>query len=267
VYVDPSGYQGECPGCIPEPPSHPPTPPEPKETPDADTIRRQYEEKIDNDHRNLTYWLINAMETNAHSLEVNEIRLHNQRGSLSVLKAFLVQKDLKCLPRVAMEKILAYSKWYSLVDGGARWDFKNRIYNELGEDIRLCGLFGCNWYKWDVPANIHYGYVGKAAGFKDIELHCGAGYAQKVGIASEEGRLWACFDAPKDFAAIRMGIDLYQFTGSDISPFSFKLVMSSHSNFLRKGQRPKRPYYQYKFDVNSNLGPEFPVSYFDGGAE
>jgi len=57
--------------------------------------------------------------------------------------------------------------------------------------------------------NIHYGYVGSAAGFAEITLLALAGYAQaRTGTYKPE---WygALFDDPQDQEMIKWGIKLY----------------------------------------------------------
>jgi RHS repeat-associated protein len=229
---------------------------------------------------NLTGWLVRALNANAASPEVRHIRdLNDLAGSVlpNVLQAVwetLWEKhiqdiDLNCLYTKLLEnpyRAQAYDSWESLVRGGARWDFKRQINNQLGIDgVRLChGSNECRWYDSDVPGNIHYGYVGKAAGFLGIELYIGAGKAQQEGTDPGSGRLWAYGDDPLDSIAIKVGIDLYRKSKS-ATVESFRSNLFKYRFNLRPGQEPPYPMYHAPFPIDPGLGPRFPVTYFDGG--
>jgi RHS repeat-associated protein len=112
----------------------------------------------------------------------------------------------------------AYKQWIGLVQAGAAWDFKtflnpananapksgNCPHEKCAGFLTLCGA--C--YRYDIVANIHYGYVGKAVGFSNSELLGGAGVAQILdnwnGVLPDF--LW---DEPEDADAIRVGMDMF----------------------------------------------------------
>lgn len=78
------------------------------------------------------------------------------------------------------------------------WDYKNRY----SQTTRY-------WYKGDSYSgeefgNIHYGYIGAAAGFTTTTLDAGAGAVQKVLGAG--GSLRCYFDDCRDTAKINQGV-------------------------------------------------------------
>ena len=171
---------------------------------------------------NLTGWLIRTMNANATSAEVARIRgLVDLAGpvvfdAVGPLLETLVEKhriDLQCIFSKLLEdpyRAQAYSLWNDLVGREKRWDFKKKIGLEMGDSILLCqSASECRWYNSDVPGNIHFGFVGRAAGFVSPELHLGAGMAHQEGDDPESGKWWSYFDDPLDANAIGFGIELY----------------------------------------------------------
>jgi len=153
------------------------------------------------------------------------------------------------------------------VGGGARWDFKNKISERfLGFDgVRLChSQTECSWYDSDVPGNLHFGFVGRAAGFFAFELYIGAGDAQQKGDAPEFGEWWSYFDDPLDTNSIRAGIQLYQ-QSSLVTINSFRYTIYNARFALRSAQEPVLFEYIAPYLIDPELGPQFPVTFFDGG--
>ena len=146
-------------------------------------------------------WLEGVMKTNAASPEVKSIADAN--GATMLVPA-----------RKAGKRIWALNKWRDLVAKGHEWDFKtfldpashdspksaNCPTDKCKGFLTLCG----NCYRFDIVANIHFGYVGKAAGFTNIELYKGADVAQ---IIDSRGRELMDPDVDKD--AIQVGIEMY----------------------------------------------------------
>ncbi|QTA85832.1 polymorphic toxin type 44 domain-containing protein [Desulfonema magnum] len=77
-------------------------------------------------------------------------------------------------------------------------------------------------YSFDIWSNIHYGYIGLAAGFTEWVLLSGAGFAQKLADTNPPG-YWkrrleeigdadflAAFDDPHDQQAIKIGFELWK---------------------------------------------------------
>jgi len=72
----------------------------------------------------------------------------------------------------------AMMKWKEMVGYDQPWDHKEQLKKAFG-DWSLDGKRGM-LYHYDIWSNIHYGYVGRAAGFPDWVLLAGAGYAQAL---------------------------------------------------------------------------------------
>lgn len=97
----------------------------------------------------------------------------------------------------------ALSDFRDLVKAGAPWDFKSNQSQwrsgrgntcpttQCDKTVFLCGK--CFFY--DVPGNIHYGYIGRMASIRAWFLHNRASAAQKGGV-----------DPSDDTAAINIGI-------------------------------------------------------------
>ena len=178
-----------------------------------------------------TQWLLATMCANAVGPEAQAILQLNQLASAgqSIPVPFLLP-PIPLLPRIIVvpcsplsipPKVLAYRMWIQMVRTGAPWDYKlpvlyrRRGFEWGGANIRMC----CDWYWYEAVANIHYGYVGKAAGFTSLELKAGAGAFQywesrdreeyQEMIEAGEVGLHTYFDEPEDQAGIQLGLDLY----------------------------------------------------------
>ncbi|MFZ5915972.1 MAG: RHS repeat-associated core domain-containing protein [Chloroflexota bacterium] len=111
---------------------------------------------------NMTAWLLNQMATNAQSDIVQAIRGNWTSGNL-------------------LKQDAAMQAWTALVGTGAIWDFKVDIertkwFNEGERDVKLGG----QTLNFDAVANMHFGFVGRAAGFSDKLLVAAAGIAQEM---------------------------------------------------------------------------------------
>jgi hypothetical protein len=196
-----------------------------------------------------TRWLLNAMQQNANGPMARLIRY------------FLYEYDIpgKGEPRPCVEgrvqgHIIAWDLWIQMVKTGAPWDFKRNILRAKppefawgGEYIQMC----CSQYQHEAVANIHYGYVGRAAGFGNYELKIGAGLAQYWdhllkpilnrqpptegyvrGIRRGEVWLHTYYDEPEDQAGIQIGLDLYNQNVS-LTPEAFCNVFNKWASQLK----------------------------------
>jgi hypothetical protein len=141
----------------------------------------------------VTDWLVGQIQTNAKSSEVAKMSKANS-------------EDIKGVDLGAL------AQWYNLVRTGARWDFKKDLgapISKLSSCRQNCSgkLYSitidgqCMTY--EVAANIHFGYVGRAAGFTEEHLLGGASEAQV-----SEGR-GETKDDPRDVQAIKKGFELF----------------------------------------------------------
>jgi len=186
----------------------------------------------------LETWLLRTMIENAEGEIAGEIR-HNLYGGSS---------------------LWAYQLWIEQVQTGGPWDFKEQIIRDWGRGVWLAGS---GWWSYEVAANIHYGFVGIAAGFTDIELLGGAGAAQvydhfiKPRMEGKEpdrdalGTLRTYFDEPEDQAAIKIGIELaYWYYGRRDRAFitfeefqaKFREIFRRYASDLKPGPAP--PWFQ-----------------------
>lgn len=153
----------------------------------------------------ITAWLVEEMHNNTASDFASALRAGNERANRGIVSGGAASVGGQLL------KLSVYMEWIDRVRKGQPWDFKtfldpNSIESpELGECpaerckgfLTICG----ECYAFDIVANIHYGYVGKASGFTDIELKGGAGVFQIIDNFPRD--LW---DPPQDSAAIDVGI-------------------------------------------------------------
>ena len=84
-------------------------------------------------------------------------------------------------------------------------------------------------FYYDIWANIHYGYVGKAAGFSENDLLTGAALEQAVAHPGQTG------DDLSDRASIQIGIRLYR-EGSRVSEEDVLRELYIHKSELNKAR-------------------------------
>jgi hypothetical protein len=104
--------------------------------------------------------------------------------------------QLKSLTAIASDRSEAYSRFIALVGAGRPWDIKREFPRWVRDPAE-----GVD-YGSDLWGNLHYGYIGKAAGFTEFELIAGA-----IWQAIRDTDTW--WDDPKDQAAIRLGFALW----------------------------------------------------------
>jgi Bacterial toxin 44 len=110
--------------------------------------------------------------------------------------------------------------WKAWVGNRRPWDYKRFLRSTYGE-WSADSVSGYS-YNFDIWSNVHYGYVGRAAGFSAWTLKAGAGAAQQAAGTSPDG-YWsrrfdtigdadflAAFDDPKDQVAIEVGVGLWE---------------------------------------------------------
>jgi hypothetical protein len=131
---------------------------------------------------------------------------------------------------VYIHRRVALEQYRSLVANGAVWDFKDEIGRNLGPGITLCSGGTCyRDIEYSVPGNVHFAYIGRAAGILGWEIQYGAGWAQINDPAHIEGSgeyvgpyegerhydplldpsQWNFGDEPTDHEAVTFGIALW----------------------------------------------------------
>jgi len=199
--------------------------------------------------RDLTYFAVMQAHAMANSTEVQRMQLGN---------------------RTIVGKVYSYPKFYSLVADGRRWDIKDEMRFQLdSESFRLCSRYACHWYEYSVLGNILYGFTGTEAGFSELELRLGAGYAEardpenkdKRNFPSQRlplaylprERLPYLFDDPQDYYAVGMGIEMSRRYGADVTIREFQALLVDYHEGLasgppRQGPVPGWPYVPGQFD-------------------
>ncbi|MCX2730089.1 polymorphic toxin type 44 domain-containing protein [Saccharopolyspora sp. NFXS83] len=112
------------------------------------------------------------------------------------------------------ETIAALAMWGNKVRPGAEWDHKPLLEEKFGLDAKEEYQFkvpGENrTTSYDIWSNIHYGYVGRAAGIDEETLIEGASIGEGVGE-----------DDQGDQLTMRAGIEIYDKYGDDLTPEQF----------------------------------------------
>lgn len=140
------------------------------------------------------------MITNAQSEEVAQMREWNESGN-------------------SVSKIQALVAWANKVRVGSDWDHKPKLDSLLGlsnpDNPELDDFFFPiagdteHEYYYDIWSNIHYGYVGTAAGFDAETLQTGPA----IPIPGLTGR-----NDHADVLSIQIGIDLWNQYGPNLTP-------------------------------------------------
>jgi RHS repeat-associated protein len=198
-------------------------------------------------HRDLTDWLYDELHENANGYYAQ--RIHTLWAS-----------------KAPADKSRAIVAFYLLVKDRAKWDFKHRIKDELRtESIVLRHTGGYRWYEYSVPGNIHYGFVGRAAGFSGSLLHVGAGVAEIRDLAHVEAGEACCpvycrtewfgpfpyalciplgcyyvnpawwrtaFDEPGDWQNVEFGVRLYDTYKAQMTLEQFRDFLATNGNTL-----------------------------------
>jgi hypothetical protein len=224
-------------------------------------------------HRDLTYWLYNELHENANGYYARRIRSLLANGNPADL-------------------VRAHAAWILLVMDRAKWDFKHKIREELGDSIVLRDGSGYRWYEWSVPGNIFYAFVGRAAGFPGWELHAGAGFAEiidpthvkkgeaccpqycrvqgakieycfSLGCYYVNPKWWKTgFDQPGDWWNVEFGVKLYDTCGRQLTFEQFENSLSTRGYWLTPA--PQTPEWNW---INPNPGWPYKTGRFDGPNE
>ncbi len=146
----------------------------------------------------------------------------------------------QCIDMQLTSHSAALLNWAAKVHQGGDWDHKPKIasrFNPRGMGgPQHWHLYGDTLYYYQVWSNIHYGYVGRAAGFSEAQLLDGAGLEQ-IGSTLMRGKIpqrsgqmsgLRAWDDKDDRAAILMGIRLHQIDPKRVSASAvLKQVLAS----------------------------------------
>ncbi|MEV6235014.1 polymorphic toxin type 44 domain-containing protein [Saccharopolyspora shandongensis] len=123
----------------------------------------------------------------------------------------------------------AYAEWFELVKPGGEWDHKSWILDMTVEDNTETPIPGTSGeIRYDMWSNIHYGYVGREAGFSADDLHTGADVAD-YGTQGHTD--------PADQAAVQFGMDLHEKYGPDaLTPEIVQQeIIANYDDLVRSG--------------------------------
>lgn len=184
-----------------------------------------------------------------------------------------------------------------MVKDKAKWDFKHEVRRILRSDkFALSDGKELQWYEYSVPGNIHYGFVGRAAGFAAWELYAGAGYAEitdpahvqrgeaccpefcgyplDTGPAYEVCIRLGCyyinpdwitsfFDDPQDKASVEFGVRMYNLYGKGLTKVQFQEYLADQGNTLTPAPPiygPSIPNAKWPYDRGYFNGPDDEVN-------
>jgi hypothetical protein len=176
----------------------------------------------------MTPWLLDQMKTNAQA-PVTQLMRENW-NSLS-----------------PVNRVAALKAWTALVRTGAVWDFKEDILKNKMQLPELPNvILGDQQLDYQAVANIHYGFVGRAAGFQGWLLKAGAGVAQWMDWHSKDpskvGSWETYFDQPFDAWCIGFGIFLYDRYGPRIDELTPEVFAQALQEYIhRYGAPPASP--------------------------
>lgn len=209
----------------------------------------------------IAQYLCREIQTNQRSGYVKEIRSllslksskeKASKGFASIITLaprILLPKPIRLLSstiavsgEIATRRIRAYRKWQELVAAGRIWDHKKAIQRLQGDQHWSCDKERHILFFYDLWSNIHYGFIGKAAGFSEWELTSGAGVAQlqdntrtlkswttqyfqnRVRTIGDADFLSA-FDDASDNEAIKIGFRLYDRFGGTPSTLTAQAII------------------------------------------
>ena len=128
--------------------------------------------------------------------------------------------------------ISAFSTWTTLVWAGGPWDHKPQLDQMLGLGATLPGgdyyfpVRGDEEYEYfyDIWSNIHYGYVGTAAGFDEGTLQSGAAAGDAIAGGNDEA----------DVLNVKIGVELWRQHGLLLTQNQLHQAILSHrDDYLR----------------------------------
>jgi hypothetical protein len=115
------------------------------------------------------------------------------------------------------------TRFRNKVRAGGDWDFKdNWLKNCKDSGVEVAGKH----YRFDMPGNFHYGYVGCATEIPDSILFSEAGRAQRSAGTSRPEYHCTNGDDPEDHEFIRLGIKLYDDVGLDVTESNLAMILS-----------------------------------------
>jgi len=241
-----------------------------------------YQSALGIDPRDLTDWLYREMVENAKGPRTQSLKQINTAGHVGLgggtgvtiggaacANPIVAGVGLVIAGGGAAAYAAAGYGFSELVKDHGPWDPKHRIKEYLGEGITLGSK---NDVEYSVPGNIHFGFVGQAAGYFDLLIYLGGGIAEisdpahdpqkaaeaGVSYTPYTGEIGYWGDTRGDHAAIEFGIRLYQTYGLQLTYAQFKAELSKYI----AGFDTHAP---ASWSVRSSVAEDwpYPVGYFD----
>ncbi len=212
-------------------------------------------------------YMASEMNKNAASDKVARMREYNEYSSSECIDQYTQQSiwarlfglgitPEMCITNEISFHIAALLLWTEQVMQDGPWDHKpiirRRFHPRVPNGEQVWHLYrggrhpGGRLYYYDVWSNIHYGYVGVAAGFSDSQLLDGAGLEQ-IGSTLVRGA-WPTRDAsvsglrawddPSDREGIQIGIRMYRNQRKTLSASDLVCEIVMNSRITSKPSRP-----------------------------
>lgn len=137
---------------------------------------------------------------------------------------------------------LALAEFAYRVGPDGEWDHKPMLQRELDfnpDEEPGKGFYfpiegnDQNEYNYDIWSNIHYGYVGMAAGFTSDELRSGADLADSK---SPQEVLGGGHRVPADDLSVRIGIELWEEHGPNLTEEQLRQAIIDHTDEYKQVQ-------------------------------
>jgi len=187
----------------------------------------------------IAVYMANEMNANAHGPDcVRMARLNGVDSTACITEYFSLpwwrrlfgaMSPQYCTDIEVSSHEAALMMWTRNVMQNGNWDHKPFIRSHFHSASTHSGIwhrYDKTDYFYDIWSNIHYGYVGSAAGFDESTLLDGAGLEQ-IGTDVLRGRMPRStpgvdglrgFDDSSDRTSISMGIEFYSLVPSHVSP-------------------------------------------------
>jgi hypothetical protein len=186
----------------------------------------------------IAVYMAQQMNTNAHGPDCQRIAMLNATSSRQCVadyfaaswwrRLFGALSPQQCIDIEISSHQAALMMWTMKVMQDAEWDHKPQIRVRFPSPTTHTGVwhtYDATEYFYDIWSNIHYGYVGTAAGFDEDVLLDGAGLEQigtdllrrRWPMRTRSVKGLRAFDDPSDRIAISTGIELYGMVPGHIS--------------------------------------------------
>jgi hypothetical protein len=178
--------------------------------------------------------MYNEMIVNAQSTEVTEIRdmLTGARAD-RIFPVIGEPGDRAARGGMVIgDTLQAALRWRDLVRSHAKWDHKPKLRQmlHLGSNLHFA-IQGdtTHEYYYDIWSNIHFGYVGRAAGFSGSMLQWGAARGGAAGR-----------NDPVDVETVQIGIDLWDRYGTKLTQQQLNLeILQRKQRLLTLQETPQ----------------------------